>query len=1412
MKKPFLLFLYVFLWPITLCAIGTQIFSDNMDSFPSGWTVYNTGGGVSFDIYTSTYVSASSCAYETNYGNNYATNYMEKSINLAGYDDAKIKNNAIWNTAGWSGSSPAYGNFTLEYYDSSWHVLWSTGTDGNSYAPANWVHQEISGIPSSAIKFRFRHYTYDGSAHVYGGVDDVVLVGEHKPVLSWSGNPGYETGGISSNIGTSTNTYIYEIKYTDADNDASSSGYPRVIISSGSYTVKVITMNYVSGAYNTGAIYSTSTLLSPCSYYEYTFQATDGWLSATDLSSTGPNVQSSIAGYVLDPLGNGMQNVMVAQDFGTGTSINTIGSGYYYFCLTNGQSYTVTPSSFAYYSFTPSNRTYTNLQANQTNQNYTRVNNSASAALSWTGESGYETDGLNLVLGSTNTVFTYRIKYTDPDNDLPKTGNPELYIKKGGTNIAGSPFIMNQVDSNDVNCIDGKLYTYSTLLSTGANYTYSFQAYDIWNTSSTSPSEVDAPDVSNQPVLTWTGEAGYESDGVSPDINISTVACIYRVKYTDPDNDAPANGYPKVHIKKGGAEISNSPFSMSYMAGNYNTGAYYSYSISLSTGINYTYYFEANDIWNASANIISNSGPQIRTYARGYIKDTNNNPMGNVKLDLSGSETSTQYTNTSGYYEFLITTMSYVITPSSFAYYSFSPANRVYTNTQTHQENQDFARTTAAPVLSWTGEAGYEADGVSPDIGTSTTAFTFNIKYADSDIDAPAVGYPRVIISSGSYTVKVITMNYVSGAYNTGAIYSTSTLLNTCTYYNYTYQAKDVYNTSASDLLKSGPRLKTWVRGYVRDSANILMPNVKITLSGDESGITYTDIGGYYELLITTMSYTVTPSSFAYYSFSPANRVYTNTQTHQENQDYARTTAAPVLSWTGDAGYESDGIEPDISTYTAVIDYRVKYTDSDNDSPAVGYPRVIISSGNYTVKVITMNYVSGAYNTGAIYSTSTLLSPCSYYEYTFQAKDIFSTEATAITGLGPDTQISIKGYCFYPSGSGMKDVSVVLSDGVNTQTAITSSVGYYQFTGLTPGFNYTITPSSFAYYSFTPSNRVHTNLYSVLTNQNFTRNNTLPTLSWTNEEHYSASGVYPTIGTPIVDNFSFRIMYTDTENDAPEYGYCLLHISKNGTEISNSPFTMSQASSEYLNGKVCSHVMSFPVGSNNYSYYFVVLDLWSGQTITTPSRTLCVSTPPTIPKNKSGDAIDGMTVASSLVTLRWSASDDDNDSITYRLYLSSPQIEGNYNLSIKKSLQYSSSIYEGTQNSCVLRNLVAGRTYFWNVDAVDSFGVVTQSPVWSFKTLDMSSNKTFNYPNPFNPNKEQTRIVFKVNSPQIVKLRLYSEYGDLIYQKDIDAVAGTNEFYYDGKDDKGNTLFNGSYICRIEKIEGASKCYILVIK
>ena len=114
------------------------------------------------------------------------------------------------------------------------------------------------------------------------------------------------------------------------------------------------------------------------------------------------------------------------------------------------------------------------------NQEVVAVEEEHEPVLSWTGEENYQEDGIDPEFGNLQTNFIYRVKYTDQDNDAPAQGFPRVHILKGGSEISGSPFNMSEVNVEDIDYTDGKIYSYTkTGLDDGADYTYCFEAYDI---------------------------------------------------------------------------------------------------------------------------------------------------------------------------------------------------------------------------------------------------------------------------------------------------------------------------------------------------------------------------------------------------------------------------------------------------------------------------------------------------------------------------------------------------------------------------------------------------------------------------------------------------------------------------------------------------------------------------------------------------------------------------------------------------------------------------------------------------------------------------------------------------------------------------------------------------------------------
>ncbi|UCE74214.1 MAG: hypothetical protein JSV56_00535 [Methanomassiliicoccales archaeon] len=88
--------------------------------------------------------------------------------------------------------------------------------------------------------------------------------------------------------------------------------------------------------------------------------------------------------------------------------------------------------------------------------------------------------GYNPTTGTAGSVFSFNVIYFDKDNHPPLDGSPLLFLFKGEVQIDNSPFIMNEVDSADLDYTDGKIYSCSVMLTEpGDDYSYYFSARDI---------------------------------------------------------------------------------------------------------------------------------------------------------------------------------------------------------------------------------------------------------------------------------------------------------------------------------------------------------------------------------------------------------------------------------------------------------------------------------------------------------------------------------------------------------------------------------------------------------------------------------------------------------------------------------------------------------------------------------------------------------------------------------------------------------------------------------------------------------------------------------------------------------------------------------------------------------------------
>ena len=94
-----------------------------------------------------------------------------------------------------------------------------------------------------------------------------------------------------------------------------------------------------------------------------------------------------------------------------------------------------------------------------------------------------------------------------------------------------------------------------------------------------------------------------------------------------------------------------------------------------------------------------------------------------------------------------------------------------------------------------------------------------------------------------------------------------------------------------------------------------------------------------------------------------------------------------------------------------------------------------------------------------------------------------------------------------------------------------------------------------------------------------------------------------------------------------------------------------------------------------------------------------------------------------------------------------------------------------------------------------------------------------NYPNPFRAGdpSQPTHITYFLNQPGNVEIKVYALTGDLIFKKSFaagqqHATAGPQEVQWDGRNEKGEVVRNGVYVCVITAGSNSAKFRIAVAK
>jgi len=147
--------------------------------------------------------------------------------------------------------------------------------------------------------------------------------------------------------------------------------------------------------------------------------------------------------------GNGLNGATLTASPG-GYSVSTNSSGNYSLSLPSGWTGTVTPG-LVNYSFTPANKAYNNLAANQPGQNYTATNTSIPAVNSITFTNKIEN---HAGITPLHTLYTGLANVTNDPVKICADGSTSTFIKVNVSNTAGVSFRILDGNNNPINDIE----------------------------------------------------------------------------------------------------------------------------------------------------------------------------------------------------------------------------------------------------------------------------------------------------------------------------------------------------------------------------------------------------------------------------------------------------------------------------------------------------------------------------------------------------------------------------------------------------------------------------------------------------------------------------------------------------------------------------------------------------------------------------------------------------------------------------------------------------------------------------------------------------------------------------------------------------------------------------------------------
>lgn len=449
----------------------------------------------------------------------------------------------------------------------------------------------------------------------------------NDPVLTWAGTTNYLDKGVFPTTAAPNTNFIFKIKYSHAD------GLPPAYVrlqlwgpEGGVFTGSPFTMSAESGSsYVTGVIYSVTVQLKKVGTYQYRFVTSDGGIvvqypganvsgptvavtaaltwagipqflakgvapatapsgktfkykvkyissqapASVSLQIWGPDA-NEIAGSPFamtydDPAPNWAAGVI----FSANVPLTAVGTYQYKFTANTGTSFVYLPTG-------------------ATRATGPVVTEAPSVSLAWTGLAGFVSDGVAPNAGAAGATYRFKVLCKDT-NGAPDWVRLRLW-GPDGYEVPGSPF---DLTPESADWAAGVVCSTSLPLGAAGTYHYRFSAQHGTGTADlpSATTKMDAPVVSGSLFLSWTGLAGFVTDGLAPNTGVAGTVFRFKVKCTD---GAGPPDWVRLRLwGPDGYEVEGSPFDLTFESATWATGVVCSTTRALSTPGTYQYRFEA---------------------------------------------------------------------------------------------------------------------------------------------------------------------------------------------------------------------------------------------------------------------------------------------------------------------------------------------------------------------------------------------------------------------------------------------------------------------------------------------------------------------------------------------------------------------------------------------------------------------------------------------------------------------------------------------------------------------------------------------------------------------------------------------------------------------------------------------------